>query len=417
MEAESGRSAGQERAAAPRLVIDPETIALAPDRIVVRHRLDGGYVCIGIGRAAQFLRALDEDAAFRAAADRLANSADPPASRLAKSGDPFLRRLAAATVLAKGFDPDEPRDERGRWTSEGAVGVLHGSLRDLFDAGLPANVVRALRILASGLGAAADFASVVLIPTNRSLITEGSVPGVADLSYHYDDGTGVLTLIRQGTDGSKEVIFAGRHGADDLFRDSAGNVIARHLDTSVMLNSKAISEEFRSDADDDDKPQLCPDPSPAEPNWHTHSPRALAYQAEITGLEPGLAVRLNGVVFDGCRWSNGHLLEATGEGYLWGMIDDDTWRGYYDGVDALMVEARKHSIAAGTREIEWHFADEPVANYFRQAFKRAGLDNITVYYTPPSWRKILGMREAPNAGALGPAETSTILEGFVRGNP
>jgi len=37
--------------------------------------------------------------------------------------DRILRRLAIAEALAKaGYDPDEPRDEHGRWTSEGGGG-------------------------------------------------------------------------------------------------------------------------------------------------------------------------------------------------------------------------------------------------------------------------------------------------------
>jgi hypothetical protein len=46
------------------------------------------------------------------------HSGIPPS--ILKIKDPTLRRLAIAEALAKaGFNPDEPRDERGRWTREG----------------------------------------------------------------------------------------------------------------------------------------------------------------------------------------------------------------------------------------------------------------------------------------------------------
>ena len=49
-----------------------------------------------------------------------------------------------------------------------------------------------------------------------------------------------------------------------------------------------------------------------------------------------------------------------------------------------MKQAAKqnNAVQGTTRIIEWHFAEEQVANYFRQRFKDAGYDRIVVYSTP-----------------------------------
>jgi hypothetical protein len=49
-----------------------------------------------------------------------------------------------------------------------------------------------------------------------------------------------------------------------------------------------------------------------------------------------------------------------------------------------MEQAGEQSLAARTkRPIEWHFAEKPVADYFRNEFAKAGYSNIEVYFTPP----------------------------------
>lgn len=60
----------------------------------------------------------------------------------------------------------------------------------------------------------------------------------------------------------------------------------------------------------------------------------------------------------------------------------DAWMENYQGVAGIMDQAARQSEAAAGRAIEWHFAEQPVADYFRDAFARRGLSNITVIYTP-----------------------------------
>jgi hypothetical protein len=154
--------------------------------------------------------------------------------------------------------------------------------------------------------------------------------------------------------------------------------------------SKDLAAEYSWLAwrDDESQPKVCPDPGPDDPGWQSHSSRSLAYQAQISGLEPGLAINFNGVSFDGCRTEDGpmsgNLLEAKGEGFVWAMVDPNKWQAFYRGVkDAMDQAARQNKAVQGTtRIIEWHFAEEQVANYFRRKFKDAGYDRIVVYSTP-----------------------------------
>lgn len=116
---------------------DPNTGQLS-----VRQSRDGGYVAFGLGRGATLLAELDRfkpRTAFlggcRKISDELADNSRYSAYRealpeyLAKIPDASLRTLAVAGQLLKaGFNPDEPRDERGRWTAEGGDRDTEGTI-------------------------------------------------------------------------------------------------------------------------------------------------------------------------------------------------------------------------------------------------------------------------------------------------
>lgn len=94
-----------------------------------------GYLCVGFGEAARTLRFVFDDgvAARRAFAEptRLASTLEllniapvPVAGPVFNAGgDLHLSRLASIASLAKygRYNPDEPRDSRGRWTSASDV--------------------------------------------------------------------------------------------------------------------------------------------------------------------------------------------------------------------------------------------------------------------------------------------------------
>jgi len=408
--AETGNSARRAAAKFPQLILDPPDIALDRCKIVVKYSSDGGYFCVGLGAAAEFLSAVDEDEALARRIDEMADEGfEADDSPLAESADPSLRRLALAMALAKdGFDPDEPRNEGGRWTNGGtgaAAATMAGAgASDIFT---PAALVPGLRQIAVRVlsaGAAAPVASfgMLFIPTNRSLISEGAVPDAPDVSYHFDQGTGVLTLTRERADGGKNLLFSGQHGAGGLFRDSDGNVVGRDLGGKVVIDpdtipgyrssaaagtaSRAAAGAVDDAAADREEPKLCPDPSTE--SVVGRKPRGLAYQQQITGLPPGFAFKLvnpvtgRKVSYDGCEpEKNGNMEEAKGPGYVARMIDPNNWQNWYRGLQSIKDQMNRQSKAARWRMVEWHFAERQVADYFAR-YARANFSNIIVEWTP-----------------------------------
>lgn len=84
--------------------------------------------------------------------------------------------------------------------------------------------------------------------------------------------------------------------------------------------------------------------------------------------------------FDGCDEKTGAMLEAKGEGYAWALTGPDTWQPYYTGAQQIMDQVKEQTKAAPDRAINWYFAEEPVADYFREQF--AVYPNVTVIYQP-----------------------------------
>ena len=92
----------------------------------------------------------------------------------------------------------------------------------------------------------------------------------------------------------------------------------------------------------------------------------------------------NGVMFDGCRESDGTMLEAKSIGYLKFMVGVDAWEPFYTGADKIMKQAYAQWLAAGAagRQVEWYFAEQPVADFFREQFAEATYTSIEVFYEP-----------------------------------
>jgi hypothetical protein len=333
------------------------------------------------------------------------------------TSDEYSDRPAPAErgMMTKDFNPDQPRDSHGRWTTSGEDSDDGGSAPQAADTIIPAAAVlgteaaseavgatslfgdvgaaaiSGLEALGAGFSSAAALLGIIFIPTNRSLTTTGTLPSAPDVDYQYDNDTGTLLLYRNG-----EVLFDGQAGADGQFHDVGGRVFGRRVDGSLVLDPDALPGNAAPDnATDDsaagaeagvhtdtdrDEPKLCPDPSTDRPGGK--SERSKIYQQQISGLPSGLGVELGGVMFDGCRESDGTMLEAKGLGYAWAMKRPDEWEDFYTGVSKIMDQAEKQSNAASDRRIEWHFAEEPVANYFREKFEEQGFSNITVIYTP-----------------------------------
>jgi hypothetical protein len=417
------------------VVVDADGAMLGPECVLVR-KTGAGYRCLGREDAAAIQKLLlpeEEDAD----PDRLHGLSRGIAEALSKGEVALaqiyglripitgldsrqIEQLAAAARFAKAnFNPDEPRDERGRWTDAGggvsgavplvvpaaaggdgtspippvistaaaatvadqAAGSIFGAMGRVASAGLAE--------LAAGIAAPAAFLGVLFLPTNSSLVSEGTLPGRPDLGWRYDQDTGLLQIYRQDAAG-RLVLRSGRVADGGLFYDEDGRVIGRNLGGTVAIDPDALPPPIgrtgtrvgAASASGQDRPKLCPDRS--EENIAGRSERSLAYQHQISGLPRGLEVKLNGVRFDGCRESDGTMLEAKGPGYADKMEGARDWKDWFTGSEAIEEQMRAQSRAAAGRVVEWHFAEQPVADRLRVFAVRSNLRNIVIIHTPPT---------------------------------
>lgn len=338
-------------------------------------------------------------------AERLASV---PAAKLGRTAgciaDPYLDCLDR---LAKEYNPEEARvpagaHGAGEWTTGGIVASAASAAASLFEADSP-SVLAGLATIASRLSAPMAFLGTLFVPTNRSLISRGAVPGNADVSFQFDRGEGVLTLSRSD-DGS--VLFSGRYGADGIFRDNNGNAFGRVVDGAVVLDPDSLPgyassnrpAQSRAGAQaqtdtDRDEPKLCPDPGLDRPG----SDRGIAYQSYIAGLinpelptPPGMAVKLfnpvanKDVYFDDCRRTDGVMIEAKGPGYE-DLIESGRESAKFKKLieKKFFKQANDQLDAAQDRPIEWYFAEKSAADYFRELFHGdTRLHTIAIIYAP-----------------------------------
>jgi hypothetical protein len=193
---------------------------------------------------------------------------------------------------------------------------------------------------------------------------------------------------------------------DGFFRDSDDDIIGRSLPGGGILIDPDALPGYRSgiaaqtapsavasaqtSTDSENEPQLCPDPSTDHAGAR---PKDMAYQQYVSMLVngrahgPGLAMALlnpvsgSYVYFDDCRLSDGTMIDAKGTGYADMLLYDSTgypWKGIQEG---FLAQADRQIQAAGSRPIEWHFAEQSVANSVGQFFAGRGI-RITVIWTP-----------------------------------
>lgn len=396
-----------------RVVIDAEGAMLDPDCVLVRST-SGGYRSLGRVEAAEIQRLLaagdNPDRLFQICGGiaKALNQGQLALAQIAGLRIPVfeldhdqLKALAAAAPLIKAnFNPDEPRDEHGRWTVAGggdseaapAVAAIGATASAVAEAGasifgtLGRAALASLADFAAGFAAPTAFFGVLFLPTNQSLVSEGALPGRPDLAYRYDRDTGVLDIYRQGDTG-RHWLESGHIGTDDRFYDASGQVVGRSLGHTIAIDPDALpaplgqarAEEGALSASD--PPQLCPDESPE--NVNGRSERSLAYQEQISGLPRGFEIKLNGVRFDGCREEDGTMLEAKGPGFADKMDNPHEWKDWYTGAEPIKAQMRRQSDAVVSRKVEWHFAEPEPARFFKGYAKEQGLMNVDVLYTPP----------------------------------
>lgn len=304
------------------------------------------------------------------------------------------RCLAAITLLHARLPPlpDEMAARRLRKQANEAylteARVLSGPTAGEWVAGAgevlseAASAVAAIGV--AGVAAIGAFVAAMVIPLQHNAVSSGDVPGQDGVTYKYDEGH--LTL--RAKDGS--ILFDGMSDIEGYYRDKNGTIIGRDQGNNFTLSADAFAAQAPSRANSDakaesatiadsDKPKLCPDPGPDRPGQS--SPRAAAYQQQVTGLPPGIAVTLGGVVFDGCRESDGTMLEAKGPGYAWAITNGEM-RDDYNGKEKLEKQMKSQSDAAGPRMVEWHVAEPAVAAYLAKYARDKHFNNIRVIYTP-----------------------------------
>lgn len=268
----------------------------------------------------------------------------------------------------------------GQWTAGAADAVSSFAARSL----------PWLRQTSARLAGPVAVAAGVLFPNNELLASNGTVPGHPGLNYRFSEMR--LTLIQRDDQGGAQLLFSGMPDRDGFYRDADGTIVGRGVGNSFMLDNAGVSAmrtaQARNNAsagaatdEASDEPQLCPDPVPDRPSGMKE--RAAAYQQQITGLPRGMAVYLNGVMFDGCRTTDGTMLEAKGPGYEFAMTPSGEWEDWYEGIDKMKADLPRYSAAAVNRLVEYHFAESRVATYVSNYVKSTGLANVRVFYTPP----------------------------------
>src|ERR1700730_3694215 len=291
------------------LTVDAEGVALGPTCVLVR-RPPAGYRRADVGQIVDLTRsvfghdarldripivltriieALSEGDLVRAQLLGL----EIPINEL---DDRQLARLGFADDLMKDFDPGQPRDEQGRWTSNSSGAeeeISSSTFGTTVVAGTAAStllpeVAPFMGRVAAALAAVASVPALVfgaiLVPFtsfNRSNVSEGTLPDAPDIGYRYDEG--VLTLSYRDSEGHSVDLFSGLSGNDGLYRDDEGRVIGRNLgdgkgfvldpDSLPLLAAKVKAKDRLnqdavvaalqsiSQAAARSDPRLCPDPS------------------------------------------------------------------------------------------------------------------------------------------------------------
>ncbi len=235
--------------------------------------------------------------------------------------------------------------ESGRWTRDGgatgqnevAVGDEPTSDEDtLFSENLRARVVQGLIRLAARSSVPAILFDTLFIPSaGKSGVTEGNVPGRTDLQYRWDKPAGQV-VFRVFIDGHWVTLTGGRDNLNQFYRDADGNVIARAAGDALVVDLGALDRARErlaeggggqppqnASSNERGGPKLCPESSDeSNKGWSRNS---IAYQQYVSGLDPGLAVRLNGISFDGCNQVKNLMLDAKAN-YAFFVNPDGAWK-------------------------------------------------------------------------------------------
>ncbi len=338
------------------------------------------------------------------------------------------------------FDPGQPRDDHGRWTSGGGGGdagsaegpSARGSSRSNTDAPsstapsraeqaaagvaaegtilgpLSAESLAGLATVAAGFaGAAAAFGLVFIPSPNGGVTSQGAVPGEPGLNYSLNHEDGSLIITRNGPAGDETV--TAHLGQEGVFRAGTGAPIARAAGSSVVIDPDAVraaaatKEKPKDDADTNvsaeaqtqtkrEEPKLCPDPGPENINGrkafdvqYEQYVRSIVNPQRQPPLPAGLAFSLTDpatgepVKYDDCREADGTMIEAKGH-YEEARKDDFI----SDRIDQQWVrQATRQVDASSGRDIEWYFHEQAAAAAATKLFEDDDkLKHIKIFVKP-----------------------------------
>ena len=186
-------------------------------------------------------------------------------------------------------------------------------------------------------------------------------------------------------------------GAGGIFYDRDGQAVARLvngpdqrqtsvaeldvLDRLVADLRQGEGEPAAAPVADDNKPKLCPDPTPEAKT--TQSQNSIAYQEYVSKLPYGLAIRVGLVMFDGCDPGTGDLLEAKAD--IDFMFDDNN--ELYDWISAdsnprLQMKRQSDAATVAGRLVVWHAQAEKGYRGLSKIVKRLSLGNLSVVFDP-----------------------------------
>lgn len=257
----------------------------------------------------------------------------------------------------------------------------------------------ALRIVAAAGIEGALALGLALVPTNGRSVAQGQVPGRPNLRYFWNREETFLRVTGPGPGGVRQTVQA-HLGTDGVFRDPAGQAVARVLKGGVLaIDTTVVAEEF-SDQTKDEGPKLCPAPMPDRPG--NNNPKDRIYEdfvkRYVNGLEaaptgwgvalPNLRIRPRAdplVIYDDCEHDDGAMIEAKGR-YGW-MRKIESARKKIS--DDWLDQAERQIIAAEAqhRPVVWYFRDlagEEFAHNLFYAAKDERLRQIQTRFLPMS---------------------------------
>lgn len=177
------------------------------------------------------------------------------------------RKLFEAERLIKEFNPEEPRDEIGRWvagTAPSAVPTMTTAasvIPAIPSIGQSANVfsnlgkipslsemlgpvaLEGLTALAATFATATAFLGAYFLPRPEGgAAGSGTLPDYPDIRYFHDEDAGSFGL--RADDG--QVLFQGKMGGDGLIRTDQDDVVGRNTGGSVIVDIDKIGSVLAS---------------------------------------------------------------------------------------------------------------------------------------------------------------------------